>query len=226
MLVRIIAGELEGEMSRKFTAARRNAFLRALAESGNQTLAAERAKVSRSWVRLHRSTDPGFDASCREAIALAKMMLSDDDSPKPQDPRWRYADGHELVVSGSNGRRTQIRRSRLRQWTPRVEDRFIAVLASTCNVKLACREVGLAFSSAYNHRKRWPAFARRWDQAVDMGYCELEAALIQNACHYLNPADAPVPDQLLEGMSVAHAIDVARMNWGKVRALRRRGEDG
>jgi hypothetical protein len=63
-----------------------------------------------------------------------------------------------------------------------------------------------------------------WDQAIDMGYARLEEALIQNACHFLNPADAPVPDQLLEGMSVAHAIDVARMNWGKVRGLRRREE--
>ena len=49
-------------MSRKTSPVRRAAFLKALSATGNQTIAAERAKVSRSWVQLHRSTDPGFDA--------------------------------------------------------------------------------------------------------------------------------------------------------------------
>ena len=34
----------------KITKARRDVFLRVLGECGNQTLAAERARVSRSWV--------------------------------------------------------------------------------------------------------------------------------------------------------------------------------
>ena len=37
--------------------------------------------------------------------------------------------------------------------------------------------------------------------------------------------DTPLPDHLLDGMSVDHAIDIARMNWGKARGLRR-WEDG
>lgn len=234
-------------MTQKFSAARKRAFLNHLANSGNQTLSAERAKVSRSWVQLHRSTDPEFDAACREAIEVAKMMLRDDAEGRPLPPplrgsslsqgrgassgrqpvdaRWRYMDGHELVVSGTNGRRTQIRRAKLTQWTPRVEDRFVAVLAATCNVKLACREVGMWPPSAYNHRKRWPNFARRWDQAIEIGYARLEAALIQNACHFLNPIDAPAPEHLLEGMSVSHAIDIAQMNCGRARALRRWNEE-
>lgn len=36
-------------MSARTSAARRRAFFVALAATGNQTLAAERAKVSRSW---------------------------------------------------------------------------------------------------------------------------------------------------------------------------------
>ena len=50
-------------MSKKITATRCAAFLKALAETGNQTLAAERAKVSRSWVVLHRGRDAAFDQS-------------------------------------------------------------------------------------------------------------------------------------------------------------------
>lgn len=47
-------------MTAKFGEARRRAFLAALRETGNQTLAAERAKVSRSWVQSHRANDPAF----------------------------------------------------------------------------------------------------------------------------------------------------------------------
>ena len=75
----------------------------------------------------------------------------------------------------------QIARARLKQWTPRIEDRFLAVLAATCNVKAACAEVGMTAASAYAHRKRWPAFAGRWDEAVEEGYARLEFALVENA---------------------------------------------
>ena len=114
----------------------------------------------------------------------------------------------------------QLKRSAGKRWTGETERDFLAALAGSCNVGLAAAEVGMSRVSAYKRRRNDPGFAHAWDQAIDMGYCELEAALIQNACHYLNPADAPVPDQLLDGMSVVHAIDVARMNWGKVRKRR------
>ena len=41
-------------MVAKFGEARRQAFLAALRETGNQSLAAERARVSYAWVKLHR----------------------------------------------------------------------------------------------------------------------------------------------------------------------------
>jgi len=52
-------------MSKQFSAQRERAFLDYLAASGNQTLSAERANVSRSWVGLHRASDAGFDAARR-----------------------------------------------------------------------------------------------------------------------------------------------------------------
>ena len=191
-------------MSRKFSAARKQAFLTALTETGNQTIAAERAKVSRSWVQLHRSTDPEFDGQVRSAIEVAKSALRAPPHPNPsgrqscppdktkgrpdpaegrganQPPRgWGFLDGEELVVKGTNGRRVQIARARLKQWTPRVEDRFLAVVAATCNVRAACAEVGMTPASAYAHRGRWPAFARRWDEAIAAGTIAIEAALLE-----------------------------------------------
>lgn len=167
-------------MSRKTSPARRAAFLRALRETGNQTIAAERAKVSRSWVQLHRATDPQFKAEVAAAVAEAKASLSGAAGRAPP-AGWGHLDGEELVVKGTNGRRVQIARARLKQWTPRVEDRFLQVLTATCNVKAASAEVGLTQASAYLHRQRWPAFAARWDKAIAIGAIQLEFAMVRLA---------------------------------------------
>ena len=241
-------------MSAKFGARRIAAFLAALRETGNQTIAAERAKVSRSWVSLHRASDPEFRRAMDEAIAEAKRVLRDASSTTPdqvrgapQDERdggsrgsnkppsgWGFLDGAELVVRGTGGagggKRVQIARARLKQWSPRIEDRFLAALAATCNVKAACSEVGMTPASAYNHRNRWPAFARRWDAAVEEGYVRLEAGLIHAAGNFLSGEELPVPSEdegpealadsgRLTGMTVDHAIHLLHMHKHQVHRI-------
>lgn len=231
-------------MTAKTSPARRAAFLKALRATGNQTLAAERAKVSRSWVQLHRSTDPEFDDACRAAIAAAKESLRSAPildlrqgrqvrgargSSKPPCG-WGYLDGEELVVRGTNGRRVQIARARLHQWTPRVEDRFLATLAVTCNVRAACAEVGMSVESAYKHRARWPAFAERWDEAVQIGYWRLDGALTAGAIALFDPPDPSGPPlepaaPALAPMSVDDAIRLAGLYERRQReAARRRNQ--
>jgi hypothetical protein len=221
-------------MSRKFSASRKRAFLTYLAQTGNITLSAERAKVSRSWVCLHRSGDAEFDSACRKAIGEAKERLKagppgqeqtlplpppasgrGEASRKPPE-NWAYHQGEELVVNGSNGRRVQVRRAKLSQWTARVEDRFLSVLAATCNVKEACREVGLWPPSAYNHRKRWPDFARRWDQAIAIGTVELECRLHETIRHFFD-RELPEPQAPLRDITVMDAIRLLRMYRAKER---------
>jgi hypothetical protein len=217
------------QMSRKTSPARRAAFLKALAETGNQTLAAERAKVSRSWVQLHRSTDPEFDAACKAAIAAAKASLSwapdqvrgARGSNRPPGG-WGHLDGEELVVRGSGGsgggRRVQIARARLHQWTPRIEDRFLATLAATCNVKAACAEVGMTAASAYEHRQRWPSFARRWAAAIEEGYARIEAALVENGENLFSTSELP-PEAPMPPMSVEQAIHILHMHKNEAREI-------
>lgn len=137
-------------MSHKTSKARVEAFFTALAETGNQTISAEQACVSRSWVTLHRSTDPAFKARIEACIATAREALSGASSQALVD-----IDGEEVVVRDSNGRRVQMSRARLSQWTPRIEARFLTVLAAMCNVKAACAAVGMSPASAYVRRKRW-----------------------------------------------------------------------
>lgn len=216
-------------MSRKFTQARVNAFLSALAQTGNQTLAAEQARVSRSWVQLHRSTDPAFDAAVRAAVAEARVALRQAHGAQGEGCRpgagQRYLDGVELVVRGTGGsargpvpgggKRVQVARARVRQWSPRAEERFLAALTASCNVKAACAEVGLTPASAYNHRLRWPGFARRWDAALEVGYCQLECALIEAGCNLFSgeglgavlPVRATTFDQALQLLHMQkHAV--------------------
>jgi hypothetical protein len=191
--------------------------------------------VPRSWVQLHRSTDPAFDADVRAAIEEAKAALRADPSPQPlsrkgrgtnQPPAgWGHLDGEELVVRGTGGsgagKRVQVARARLKQWTPRIEDRFLAVVAATCNVRAACAEVGMTVSSAYAHRKRWPAFARRWDEAVWEGTQNLEDEVMTSAIVYF---ERPGPGEPLADytpsvgpMSVRGALSILRLNERRAR---------
>ena len=246
-------------MSAKFGPRRKAAFLKDLAFCGNQTLAAERVAVSRSWVGLQRATDAAFDAAVRGAIAVAKERLrarsldtlgtngGDETGPplappasgRGKDARppswgrgssrppagWGFLDGAELVVRGSGGsgggRRVQIGRARAHQWTARVEARFLAALAATCNVKAACAEVGMHAPSAYAHRKRWRAFAAAWDAAIDEGYARIEIALLERGCNLFSDPEeiGPIDDQPIAAMTVAEAIHLLHMHKHQVHAL-------
>jgi hypothetical protein len=211
-------------MSAKFSASRIEAFLAALRETGNQTLAAERAKVSRSWVQLHRSGDPEFKRAMDEAVAEAKARLGAHPERRPSSG-WGYLDGEELVVRGTGGsgggKRVQIARARLKQWSPRVEERFLASLAATCNVKAACAEIGMTAASAYGHRRRWSAFARRWNEAVELGYTRIECGLIEAAGNMLSGEGLPDVEPL-RGMTVDHAIHLLHMHKHQVHGLGKR----
>lgn len=216
-------------MATKFCEARRKAFLAALRETGNKTLAAERARVSRSWIIWLQSEDAAFGRAVKEAVAEARERLcgSSDRARGARGvnatPRgWGFLDGAELVVRGTGGsgggKRVQIARARLSDWSPRVENRFLATLASTCNVQAACTEVGLSKTSAYARRRRWPAFARRWDAAIEEGYLRLEMGLIEAAGNFLSGEHSPdaVP---LTGMTVDQAIHLLHLHKRTVHGI-------
>ena len=116
------------------------------------------------------------------------------------------------------GKRVQIARARVRQWTARVEARFLQALAVTCNVKAACRAVGLSKTSAYTHRKRWPAFDRRWGEAIEIGYTNVDSALTASAIAGLDPEielhDGPIPP-----MTVDEAIRLLGLHQRRARGI-------
>jgi hypothetical protein len=229
-------------MVAKISPRHRQAFLEALADSGNYVLAAAQVSVSRDWAFQLRRREPAFDAACREAVEIARMMLTDDailgtgpvyggarpplpaqptvESPSPA--RGRGAVGGEgLVVQRGNGRRVQVKRARAKQWTGETERRFLAALAKCCNVKLAAAEVGFSAYSAYYRRRHDPGFARRWAEALEIGYVRLEAALVESMKCYFE--GEPIPDDNpIVKMSVAEAIQSLNMNKFAVRGLGKR----
>ncbi|HEY0147893.1 MAG TPA: hypothetical protein VGB70_02705 [Allosphingosinicella sp.] len=203
----------------KITQARREAFLRVLGECGNQTLAAERARVSRSWVCKWRGLDPEFDAAVKAAVAgaRARLLAARRDGTAPPKG-WGHLDGVELAVRGTAGggkRRVQIARARLRDWSPAVERRFLDVLGATCNVSAALAEVGKSKGSAYTHRKRWPAFAALWDATLAEAYAALEVALMENGANLFSTPDY-APETVIRDMRVDDAIHLLHMQKGKV----------
>jgi len=170
-------------------------------------------------VQLHRSTDPGFDEAVRDAIAEAKVALSQRSGSSPEHvvtkpPRgWGHQDGEELVVRGSRGRRVQVARARLHQWTPRVEGRFLACLEQVCNLRLALREVGFTAASLHEHRKRWPAFDEACEVALARGFERLDNGLAHAACRLFSPDAYPLPEAPVVGpMNASAAISLMRLH--------------
>ncbi len=64
-----------------------------MAEARNRTPAAERVKVSQSWVSLHRSTDPAFRTGMEAAAAEAKARLDEAAGVRPARAGRRRAGG-------------------------------------------------------------------------------------------------------------------------------------
>lgn len=196
---------------------RRATFLKALEVCGNQTVAAERTCVSRSWVCKERGLNPEFDAECRRVIDAARARLRKAEGNRPPEG-WGHLDGVELVVRGTNGRRVQIARARAGQWTARSEDRFLEVFAATCNARAAYAAAGKSKGSAYTHRKRWPGFARRWEEAEETGYWRLEDALFERGANLFSADELP-PDAPISRMTVDEALQLLRLHQFQVREI-------
>lgn len=158
-------------MTAKLGGKRLGTYLRALAETGNHSLAAERAGVSRSTIYKLRRADPAFEALWRKAKAKAAERLQSLEGNRPP-PGWGGRGGVELAaIRGGK----VIRSSGAARWTPRAEDRFLGQLRLCANASLACVRAGMTVSSYEAHRRRWPDFRRRVTEAKAFGRLWLQA---------------------------------------------------
>lgn len=84
-------------------------------------------------------------------------------------------------VTGGNGRRVQVRRAPRGSFGEVERGVFLDHLAGCANVKAAAAAAGVGVTTVYDARRRDPAFAQQWAEALEMGYATLEALLIERA---------------------------------------------
>jgi hypothetical protein len=76
-----------------------------------------------------------------------------------------------------------MRECRIRRdgWTSKRRKIFLDVLGMTANVREASAAVGLMWTGAYALRRRDPAFAEGWADALEQGYAELEMHVMRQS---------------------------------------------
>jgi hypothetical protein len=172
------------------------AYLRALAETGNASLAAERAGVSRTWAYKRRERDARFDRLCREAASQAKARL-----------------------------RVRVNRDRKGGWTAALERRFLAALAATRDVPLALLQVGISAPSAYRRRMARrlggsfhpsqpnECFAARWREALADDEAFAEAQWVATMICLLDGEAVP-PDLPVQTIGIGDVIRLHERSLG------------
>lgn len=92
------------------------------------------------------------------------------------------APGREPMFAGRRSR-PQVKAGRPTDWTQAKADKFIEVLADSCNVSLAARAIRRSVSNVYKQRQSNATFRAAWDQALAIGYARLEMMMLERALH-------------------------------------------
>ena len=119
-----------------------------------------------------------------------------------------------MARAGKDG--LQVIRSDGARWTGQAEAMFLDSLAASCNVTASAQAAGFTTFSIYRQRRRDPAFALRWQAALEQGYARIEMALVRRAADALEGL-APDPDSPIPAMTVTEAIKVLGRHHAAVR---------
>jgi hypothetical protein len=123
------------------------------------------------------------------------------------------------VVRGSGKDGPQRIRVNGQWWTPKAEQAFLDFLATSCNVSWSAAQTGFSAVTVYNRRRADPAFAAKWQAALEQGYARLEMELVGTATDFLGQLRLD-PELSLKAMSVKEAISLLGMH----RAVVKNGE--
>ena len=127
--------------------------------------------------------------------------------------------GTNIRSGGKDG--PQIVHSRGKRWTDEAEALFLDAFAASCNVRWAAQQCGFSKEAIYARRRRDPAFAAAWHEALVQGHARLEASLIAAAIATVE-GRAPDPDFPIPPMSVAEMIAVLKLHGPAVHGEGRR----
>lgn len=120
-------------------------------------------------------------------------------------------DDFQVIRRTSNGR-WQLAAVRPGQWTRVTEAAFFAYLRETGNIAAAARSVGTEPSSVFERLRKWPAFARRWDEVLEDASVTLEFRLATQ--------DGAAAGDALEDPAAEAAAEAGRAKFDPKFALR------
>jgi hypothetical protein len=186
----------------------REAFLAVLRETGNARAAYRRIGHQNMFMRRRRS-DPEFARDWAEAEAAANERLSGGTSPflaarrrpcklpkSAPDPERllrpapkRKPVEREHVIRRTRGGRLQIALAAERTMTSELEAEFLDLLRATGNFSASALAIGFQPASLFQRMRRWPAFARDCDSALEEASIQLDYRLVAHA-HILLKAPA------------------------------------
>jgi hypothetical protein len=198
-----------GRRDRVWTVALGARFLELVRETGNARAAARELGHPELFNNRMRR-NPEFRRSVRAAAAEADARLRGADSPfpypfgikgkLPTDPEslggylrpGRKPKGETEPVLRRNSRgQMQVTMTLEGHWTSRIECDFLARLAATGNFDACALAVGFQPATVHQRARKWPAFARDCERALDEADIALTYRLTAHA-HALTrrPGDA------------------------------------
>lgn len=126
----------------------------------------------------------------------------------------------DSIVTAGNGRRLQERKVREGGFTEEKRQIVLDHLASCCNMTRAAAAAGVSVVTVNYHRRRDPVFAAQCEEALAVGYANLEAAMVERAARggrYEPGPDAegaPGPETL-DTMLALHLLQLRHRPMGQ-----------
>jgi hypothetical protein len=174
----------------------RAGFLRALGRLGNVRAAASEAGVDCSTAYNHRKRDAGFAEEWAKALAAAGSETAVAVPAYDQVLRYSKKHGAQLVKAAPG------------RWSQRAEQVFLSHLRATGCIRRAAEAAGFSTTAVDYRRGRYPAFAARWDAAVEEAKVRLHSLVVAAGIAAFDPGGA-VGD--VPKVSAAEAIAILRL---------------
>ncbi|HYI47802.1 MAG TPA: hypothetical protein VEX35_04980 [Allosphingosinicella sp.] len=233
----------------------RDWFLKLLRETGNAAAALRMVGHANMFYKRRRR-DPEFARLWAEAVAQADAQLSGAESAFPgtgrgqlratvpiqveelggylRPGRKRKQRRPEPVIRRTSNGRAQISFAREGHMTAAIEADFLARLRVSGNFNASARAVGFQPASLHERYRKWPAFARDCDEALQAAAVQLDFALVAHAHFLLRrpgeegvgtvasncPHEADAPFDPAMAMRILSFIDARRFG----RSVRGRGK--
>ena len=134
------------------------AFLQALRRGSVLEDAARAGGFAVSTFLRKRKRDPAFGEAWDEAIEISSA------------PRW---------IAPGNGRRWQLKKTRLLRFEGWRKEVFLAHFAGTCDLRASAEAAGVHETTVNRHRAKDEAFDAACERALQIGYARLEAEALR-----------------------------------------------